>query len=210
MKWDVVNSTGEKIKSIELSDGVYARDLNEAVLYNVVKAYRANKRQGTHATKTRSLISGGGKKPIKQKGTGGARQGSSRSPLMEGGAVSHGPQPRSYSQKTNKKVKKLALKVALSDKVRHKKLVVIDTLSFNAYSTKKTIELIKGLGFVDKKLCIVDDSQTDHVYKSVRNIKGASYTTPESLNTEDVLKHEFLILTEKAIEKIQDRVGMEA
>ena len=87
MKWDVVNSTGEKIKSIELSDGVYARDLNEAVLYNVVKAYRANKRQGTHATKTRSLISGGGKKPIKQKGTGGARQGSSRSPLMEGGAV---------------------------------------------------------------------------------------------------------------------------
>ena len=123
-------------KKIDLPDEVFGREMNEAVLHAVVKAYRANARQGTHATKTRSTISGGGRKPFKQKGTGGARQGSKRSPLQEGGAVAHGPQPRDYRQDTNQKVRQLALSVALSDRVRHQHLHIIDDFKLDKYSTK--------------------------------------------------------------------------
>lgn len=210
MKCDVVNTAGKKIKSIELSDEIYACPLNEAVLHSVVKAYRANKRQGTHATKTRSLISGGGKKPLKQKGTGNARQGSTRSPLMEGGAVVHGPQPRSYNQKINKKIKKKALKVALSDKVRHQKVFILDDIAFDKYSTKAACELIDKLKLSGKKLCVVDSVTTDHLYKSIKNIEKASFRSPEVVNIEDILNHEFLVITEKAIESIKNRVGLEA
>src|SRR3954471_1172662 len=104
MKWDVLNIKGEKVKSVELPDDIYGVDMNEAVLHSVVKAYQANRRQGTHATKTRAYVSGGGKKPFRQKGTGSARQGTSRSPLMPGGATLHGPQPRSYRQNITQRV----------------------------------------------------------------------------------------------------------
>ena len=123
MKWHVVNIEGKKLREIELPESVFGCESNESVIHSVVKSYMANRRQGTHATKTRSLVSGGGKKPFRQKGTGSARQGSSRSPLMEGGAVSHGPQPRDYTQRINKKVKQKAMLIALSDKVRHNNLV---------------------------------------------------------------------------------------
>ena len=124
MKVKVTDISGKEVKEIDLPDSIYNVPMNEHVLHHVVKAYRANKRQGTHATKTRSHVRGGGKKPFRQKGTGNARQGSSRSPVFPGGAVVHGPTPRDYTQSLNKKTKKLAIKIALSDKLRHNQLHV--------------------------------------------------------------------------------------
>ncbi len=118
MELQVHNIQGKAVKKIQLPEAIYAVEMNEALLHSVVKAYQANRRQGTHATKTRSLVSGGGKKPFKQKGTGGARAGSTRSPLQPGGGQLHGPQPRDYRQSVNKKIRQLALKIALSDKAK--------------------------------------------------------------------------------------------
>ena len=174
MKWNVLNKEGKENASAELSDAIFAVELNEGLLHGVVKAYRANRRQGTHATKTRSLVSGGGKKPFKQKGTGNARQGSTRSPLMEGGATAHGPQPRSYTQKTNKKQRQKALKIALSDKVRNNSFYVVDSLAMDSYRTKDVVSLLSNLGLKDKKTLIVDTHNSDHLLRSARNIKGVS------------------------------------
>ena len=205
MKWDVVNLKGEKVKSIELSDEIYAVEMNEAVLHSVIKAYQANKRQGTHATKTRSLVSGGGKKPFRQKGTGGARQGSSRSPLMPGGATCHGPQPRSYRQDVNHKVKQLALRVALSDKIRHKRFVVVNDLAVVNYKTKYISSALKDLN-QPKTVLISDERKDDFLYKSARNLHGVEVVPSSVLNAENVLRYESLILSESALQVLEQRL----
>ena len=205
MKWQVINIKGEKVRDIELPDGIYAVDMNEPVLHTVVKAQLANKRQGTHATKTRSTVNGTGKKPFKQKGTGEARQGCFRSPLMPGGSVSHGPQPRDYRQKVNSKVKTLAMKVALSEKVRHDKLFVLDSIPLDGYSTKAILNLFSNCKTGQKAL-IADDRPDDRLFKSARNIHGASTARSSNVNVVDVLGHEALILTEAALKSLQARL----
>lgn len=204
MKWDVININGEKVKTIDLPDSIYAVEMNEAVLHAVVKAYRANRRQGTHATKTRSLVSGGGKKPYRQKGTGNARQGSSRSPLMPGGATVHGPQPRSYRQHVNQKVKQLALRIALSDKVRHNKLVLVDDFGINQYSTKQVLKSLKAFGLGENAL-LADERKDDFLYKSARNIYKTRAVSSTDMNAEDILGHGALVLSETALKALEQR-----
>ena len=207
MKWNVLNKEGKESSSVELNDAIYGVELNPSVLHGVVKAYRANRRQGTHATKTRSLVSGGGKKPFKQKGTGNARQGSTRSPLMEGGATAHGPQPRSYTQKTNKKFRQKALRVALSDKVRNNSLYLLDNLSMDSYKTKDVVSFLSNLGLDGKKALIVDTYSSNHLLRSARNIKGISVATPEQVNTENVLGSSALILSKESLDNLTSRLN---
>ena len=203
MKWDVTNIKGEKVREIDLPDAIYNVEMNEAVLHSVVKAYLANKRQGTHATKTRSLVSGGGKKPFRQKGTGNARQGSSRTNLHPGGAVAHGPQPRDHRQNTNKKLRKLALRVALSDKMRHGKLVVVNDFAISSFSTKHVCGIMKS--FSATSTLFSDERKDDFLYRSARNIYKAGCVRPTDMNAEDVLRHETLILSETALDSLKQR-----
>lgn len=206
MKWDVINIKGEKVKEYDLPESIYGVDMNEAVLHSVVKAYRANRRQGTHATKTRSLVSGGGKKPFRQKGTGNARQGSSRSPLMPGGAVCHGPQPRDYRQQVNKKVRQLALKIALSDKVKHKKLILVDDFAITNYSTK---HIVGALKVFSSNALLADERKDDFLYRSARNIHKVDAVLSSEMNAEQVLRHETLVLSETALKALEQRFGGE-
>ncbi len=200
---EVKNISGKVMKKVSLPEAIYGVEMNEPVLHAVVKAYRANRRQGTHATKTRSYVSGGGKKPFKQKGTGNARQGSSRSPLHPGGAVCHGPQPRDYSEKVNQQMKQLALRVALSDKVRSGKLVVVDNFSLSKYSTKHVVGALKALGVTSATLS--DERKDDVLFKSARNIHRAHVVSPTELNAEHVLRYETVVLSENALTAIQQR-----
>jgi large subunit ribosomal protein L4 len=204
MKWDVVNIKGEKVRTVELPDAIYNVDMNEPVLHTVVKAYQANRRQGTHATKTRAFVSGGSKKPFKQKGTGEARQGHGRSPLHPGGAVSHGPQPRDYRQATNKKLRQLALRVALSEKCRHKKLIVVDDFAISAYNTKHIVGAI-GAVKASATALLSDERKDDFLYRSTRNIKGCKALSPSDICAENILRYESLIVTETALNAIQQR-----
>ena len=204
MQIEVKNIQGKAVKKVDLAPEIFGVELNDHVLYLAVKASQANRRQGTHATKTRSMVSGGGKKPFKQKGTGNARQGSSRSPLNPGGGIAHGPQPRDYTQKVNQQTKQLALKVALSDKVRHGKLVVVDDFAISGYSTKHVLGALKALDL--KKALVSDERKDDLLYRSTRNIHGAECVRPDGLNAEKVLRHENLVISETALQSIQQRL----
>jgi large subunit ribosomal protein L4 len=204
MEINVKNIKGESVRKISLPDSVFGVEMNEHVLHTVVKAYAANRRQGTHATKTRTNVSGGGKKPFKQKGTGQARQGSSRSPLNPGGGTAHGPQPRDYSEKTNVKLRQLALRVALSDKVRHGKFVVVDDFKVSKFSTKHIIAALKALGVT--KALLADERKDLVLYRSARNIHGTESVMPGDLNAEQVLRHESLVVTETALNVLQQRL----
>lgn len=203
MELQVFNIEAKPVKTIQVPDDVYGVDMNQALLHSVVKAYRANRRQGTHATKTRSFVSGGGKKPFKQKGTGGARQGSLRGPHMPGGAEAHGPQPRDYRQYTSKKSRQLALKVALSDKVRHGKLFVVSDFVIDKYSTKHVLSVLEA--FKVSKALLADERKDDVLYKSARNIHGAEALLPSALNAEDVLRFDSLIISETALTALAQR-----
>lgn len=206
MKWNVLNKEGGEVSSVELRDDLYNAELNDGLLHGVVKAYRANKRQGTHATKTRSLVSGGGRKPFKQKGTGNARQGSTRTPLMEGGAVSHGPQPRSYTLRMNKKVRKNALKVALSDKLRNKALYLVEDINLEGYKTKTVLTLLSKLGLENKKTLIVNHDDSDFLLKSARNIKSVFVSTPNLLNAMDLLNSKALVISKESLSLLEKRL----
>ncbi len=205
MKVEVKNIQGKAVKSIELSADVYGVEMNEHVLHTVVKATLANQRQGTHATKTRSMVSGGGRKPYKQKGTGNARQGSTRSSLMAGGGVALGPQPREYTQKVNRKTRQLALRVALSDKARHGRLVVVDDFAMSKYSTKHVIQALGALNA--SKPLIADERKDDFLHRSTRNIHGAACVQASDLCVVDVLAHDTLVISETALSTIQQRLG---
>lgn len=205
MLWDVLDIKGTKVDEVELADSVFAAPLKTHVLHSVVKAYRSNRRQGTHATKSRSLISGSGRKPLKQKGSGRARQGTTRAPHMYHGAVAHGPQPRNYRQQVNKKTKQLSVKIALSDKVRHRRLVIVKELPFDSYSTKNAAAIIAQLTQRPPVL-IVDDRGDDYLYRSVRNIHGAQVQSCGAVNAEHILAHKHLILSLPATIALQKRL----
>lgn len=205
MQVAVKDISGKELRKADLPDAIYGVELNDHVLHQVVKAYQANRRQGTHSVKTRSFVSGGGKKPFKQKGTGNARQGSSRAPNYPGGGVAHGPQPRDYTQKVNQKTKLLALKIALSDKVKHGKFVVVDDFAVKNYSSKHMVTALTHLNANNALVAEVADS--DRLYKSTRNLRTATAKQAVEVNAEDVLRYENFVVSEKALAALTQRLG---
>ena len=201
-KLALYNMEGQKTGSMDASDAIFAVEVNEAVLHTVVVNHLANVRQGTQSTKTRTEVRGGGKKPWRQKGTGRARQGSIRAPQWVGGGVALGPKPRSYSYSINKKVKRVALKSALTAKYNDYKVFVVEGLSLDEIKTAKIAALLKGLG--ESSALIVTADADNNVYRSARNIKDVAATFVGSLNTYDILKHGALVLSKEAVEKIEE------
>lgn len=199
----VYNMEGTKTGSMEVSDAVFAAEINKAVLHSVVVNYLANQRQGTQSTKTRTEVAGGGIKPWRQKGTGRARQGSIRSPQWTGGGVALGPKPRDYRYSLNRKMKKVALKSALSAKYAESEIFVVEDLKVEEIKTATVAKLLKGLE-IDTKALIVTAQADEKVYKSARNIKGVDVTFADLMNTYEVLNHNKLVLAKDAVAKIEE------
>src|SRR3954452_7932097 len=204
MQIDIVNIEGKKVGSADLDDAVFGTQVKDHLLWELVKAQQAAKRAGTHSTKTRANVRGGGKKPYKQKGTGNARQGSSRAPNFVGGGVVFGPHPRDYSYTVPKKVRRAALASALSLRAQEKKIVVLDKLSFDEPKTKRLAGILKALG-VDSAV-VVDGKENIQLSKSALNLVDSKYLAPEGLNVYDILDHDALVLTEGAVRAIEARV----
>lgn len=198
-KIDVYNQEANVVKSIELSDAVFGIEPNQQAIYDAVLVYQAGLRQGTHSTKTRGFVSGTGKKPFRQKGTGRARQGSTRATQWRGGAIAFGPHPRKYNLKMNRKVRRLALRSALSEKVAENNMTVLENLSFDAIKTKKAVALLNAFGFDRKTLFVADSAEDfDNAYVSMRNIPNAALVTVTSLNVYDIVNADKIVFTENA------------
>ena len=198
----VYNIEGKEVGSIELNDAVFGVEVNEHLVHMAVVNQLANNRQGTQSAKTRSEVSGGGRKPWRQKGTGHARQGSTRSPQWTGGGVVFAPKPRDYSFKMNKKEKRIALLSALSSKVADNKIVVLDAFNLDEVKTKKFAEVMSNLK-VDKALVVIE-GENKNVVLSGRNIPTVKVSATNEINTYDVLKYETLVVTKAAVEKIEE------
>lgn len=200
-KLDILNISGDRVGEIELNENVYGAEVNEHVLYEVVKNYLANQRQGTQSAKTRAEVRGGGKKPFRQKGTGNARQGTIRAPHFVGGGVAFAPKPRDYSYKLPKKVKRLAFRSALSSKINEGEVIILDSLAFDAPKTKEMINVLSNIK-AERKALVVTLEKDENVVKSASNIKGVGSAFVGSLNVYDILNHTSLVLTKEAAEKI--------
>ena len=198
----VYNIEGKEVGSIELNDAVFGVEVNEHLVHMAVVNQLANKRQGTQSAKTRSEVSGGGRKPWRQKGTGHARQGSTRAPQWTGGGVVFAPKPRDYSFKMNKKEKKLALLSALTSKVNDNKIVVLDEFKLDEIKTKKFVQVLDNLK-VSKALVVVGDD-SKNVVLSGRNIPAVKVSNTNEINTYDVLKYDTLVVTKEAVAKIEE------
>jgi len=198
----VFNKEGNKVSDMELSESVFAVEVNEYALHQVVVALLANKRQGTQSTKTRSEVRGGGAKPWRQKGTGRARQGSIRAPQWIKGGIVFAPKPRDYRVSVPKSMRKVAMKSALTSKVQENQMIILDTLNFEAPKTKNIVEMLKALE-ANKALIITAESN-EVVYKSARNIQGISIIPANNINVYDLLKYEKLIITKEAVSKIEE------
>lgn len=202
-KVDVYNMEGAVTGSMELSDAIFGIEPNLDVLHIAVRNQLANKRQGTHSTKTRSEVRGGGRKPYRQKGTGRARHGSDRSAQYVGGGIIFGPKPRSYNYTIPKKVRRLAMKSALSSKLIGNNLVVVDAITLAEIKTKKIIGMLKALNVMNSAIMVLDDKNLN-VEKSSRNIPGLKTARVNTINVLDLLKFEKMIVTKAAAEKIQE------
>ncbi|WP_285769165.1 50S ribosomal protein L4 [Peribacillus sp. SI8-4] len=202
-KVTLFNQTGSQVGDIELNESIFGIEPNNHVLFEAIIMQRASLRQGTHKVKNRSEVAGGGRKPWKQKGTGRARQGSIRSPQWRGGGIVFGPTPRSYSYKLPKKVRRLAIKSALSAKALEENILVLESLSFEAPKTKEFVAVLKNLS-VDTKTLIVTDGLDEKVALSARNIPGVTVVEAVGLNVLDVVSHNKLILTKSAVEKVEE------
>ena len=202
-KVDVYNMDGVKTGSLELSDAIFGIEPNQDVLHRAVLNQLANKRQGTHSTKTRSEVTGGGKKPYRQKGTGRARQGSSRSAQHVGGGIIFGPKPRDYSYTLPKKVRRLAMKSALSSKVAAGSLIVVDKLEMAEIKTKRMAEVLGKLG-VTKTALVVTATRDENVEKSLRNLVGVKTALVNTINVFDILKFDKFVVTQEAVLKVQE------
>ena len=198
----VYNIEGKEVETIELSDAVFGVEVNEHLVHMAVVNQLANNRQGTQKAKTRSEVSGGGRKPWRQKGTGHARQGSTRAPQWTGGGVVFAPKPRDYSFKMNKKEKRIALLSALSSKVADNKIVVLDAFNLDEVKTKKFAEVMSNLK-VDKALVVIE-GENKNVVLSGRNIPTVKVSATNEINTYDVLKYETLVVTKAAVEKLEE------
>lgn len=202
-KIDVYKTDGTKSGQVTLKDNIFGIDVNEAAMHQVVVAHLANKRQGTQSALTRAEIRGGGAKPWRQKGTGRARAGTATSPVWRKGGVVFAPKPREHSKAVNKKVKQLAMKSALSSKVKDKDIICLEDLKIKAPKTKDIVKMLNGLKIDGKALICIEDSDMN-VVKSARNIKGVTPTFAGVLNVYDVLNHEKLIVTKAAVKKIEE------
>ena len=201
-KVDLLNIEGKKVGDIELAESIFGVEVNTDVMHEVVVNYLANQRQGTGSTKTRSEVTGGGKKPWKQKGTGRARQGSIRAPQWIKGGIALGPKPRSYKYTLNKKVKRLALKSALSSKVQENEIIVLDSLNFDEIKTKNMAKVLENIK-ANKALIVLADKNLN-VQASARNIPNTKTALVNTINTYDLLKYGTLVLTKDAVEKIEE------
>ena len=199
----VVNMAGKEVGEVTLSDKIFGREVNEAVLHTAVRAYLLNQRQGTQSTLTRTEVSGGGKKPWKQKGTGRARQGSTRAPQWTHGGVALGPKPRSYRVNLSKSIKRSALFSALSAKVQDSEMVVIDAIVANEYKTKVMVEMLTAVNAAKKTLIVLPESNS-YVIKSCDNIEGVKTTQWNTLNVYDILNCDTLIVDKNAVAKIEE------
>ena len=207
MEVKVFNMEGKEVGTMELNDDIFAIPVNVSLMHEAVKNYLANQRQGTQSTLTRTEVRGGGRKPWRQKGTGRARQGSTRAPQWRHGGVALGPKPRSYRYSMNKKAKRLALKSAFSAKVAAEEFIVVDSLAFDAPKTKKMVEVLAALNAAGKKALIVVDAKSDAndiVISSARNIEGVKTLYVNTLNVYDIIKHDVLIMTKDAVNKTEE------
>lgn len=202
-KLAVVDMTGKKVGNITLADEIFGITPNAVVMHAAVVNFLANQRQGTQSTLTRTEVSGGGRKPWRQKGTGHARQGSIRAPQWRHGGIVHAPKPRDYSYTLNKKVRRLALKSALSDKVLSGDLIVLNELKMEEYKTKTVVECLKAIG-AEKKVLVVLDSNNPFAVKSIANIKGAKSALVNTINTYDIINADKLVIVKGAAKQIEE------
>lgn len=202
-KLSVLDMKGKKVSDIELNDSIFAIEPNMSAMHLVVVNYLANQRQGTQSTLTRSEVSGGGKKPWRQKGTGRARQGSTRAPQWYHGGIALGPKPRDYGFSINKKVRRLAMKSALSSKVAADEMIVLDNLALDAIKTKDVVAVLSAIG-AGKKTLIVLPEKNDVIYKSARNIAGVKTTLVSTLNVYDILNCDKIVVLKDAASKIEE------
>lgn len=199
----VVNMAGAEVGKMTLSDKVFGADVNAAVLHTAVKAYLANQRQGTQSTLTRSEVSGGGRKPWRQKGSGRARQGSTRSPQWTHGGIALGPKPRSYKVKMNKKERRVAMFSAFSSKVLENNLIVVDKIETAEFKTKVMVNMLAAVGAGKKSLVVLPESD-EKVYRSLTNIPGVKVAQYNTISVYDILNSDSLVLARAAAEKIEE------
>lgn len=200
---DVLNIQGKKVSTLELNDTVFAKEVNEALIHTVIVNYLANQRQGTQSTKTRSEVSGGGRKPWRQKGTGRARHGSTRSPIWVKGGIALGPKPRSYKYKLNKKEKQNAIKMILSAKLADNKLIVVDEFKLTEIKTKSVVNVLNNLNAVGRTLLVLDQKD-DMILKSARNIEKMHVSNADVLNAYELLNNKQVIMTVDAVKKLEE------
>lgn len=198
------DTSGKQVGDMDLADNIFNVDINEHVVHQVVTSQLAGIRRGNASTKTRGEVRGGGRKPWRQKGTGRARHGSIRSPLWVGGGTTFGPKPRSYNKKVPKKVKKLALKSILTDKLQSESLIILENLKFDKPKTSQMIEVLENLKIYGAKVVIVIPEKDADVYLSARNIPGVKTLLVEALNAYDLLNNDYLVIANEAVEKIEE------
>ena len=203
-KLDILNLKGEKVKDTKLNDNVFGIEPNDSVIYDAVVLYNASQRQGTQSTKTRSEVSGGGRKPWRQKGTGNARQGSIRAVQWRHGGIAHGPKPRDYSKKMNKKERRLALKSALSYKAKDKDIILLENISMETNKTKDMLNILNTLNIADYKLLLIVNELTDNVCLSARNLGNVKIVLPTEVNTYDVMNADKLVITMDALQTLEE------
>ena len=199
----MINQLGEEVGKIDLNEAVFGIEVNEHAVYEVVKNQLANKRQGTQSAKTRAEVRGGGRKPWRQKGTGRARQGSTRSPQWTGGGVVFAPKPRDYSYSVPKKVKRLALKSVLTSKVNDEEIIVLDKLELDAISTKAAQEVISKINIGRNALFVVSE-RDEKVYRSFKNIPNVDTVVADKMNVYDILKYDSFVVTQDAVKNIEE------
>ncbi|MGN0649938.1 MAG: 50S ribosomal protein L4 [Oscillospiraceae bacterium] len=202
-KINVVDMAGKVVSELELNDAVFAVEINKTAMHAAVVNYLANQRQGTQSTLTRTEVSGGGKKPWRQKGTGHARQGSTRAPQWRHGGIALGPKPRSYRYSLNKKLKRIAMLSALSSKVSENEMIVVDAIKTDEFKTKTMVAMLKAIG-ADTKTLIVLDSVDKKVIKSAANIEGVKTTQVNTLNVYDILNCNKFVIVKGAVEKLEE------
>jgi len=199
----VHNIKGENVGEVSLEDNIFSTKVNKYLVHQAVKRYLANRRRGTASTKNRSAVRGGGAKPWKQKGTGRARAGTNSSPIWVGGGVVFGPAPRDYSFSLPKKMKVAALKSILSDKIGNKEIIIVDKLSLKENKTSKMVEILKNLQAFKKPLIIIEN-EDNGIAQAARNIKGTQVLPVSKLNTYDLINHQKIIITKKALKRIEE------
>jgi len=202
-KTQVLNQKGEKVKDLTLKDSVWNIEVNEAVMHDAIVLAQASLRQGTASTKTRSEVSGGGRKPYKQKGTGNARQGSTRSPQWPGGGIVFGPKPRNYDKKQNKKERRLALKSALTSKFKDKELVVVENLNMETNKTKNFNEMLKNLK-IEGKALVVYSEDNENLFLASRNNQNVAVLSFDEINVLDLVATNYLLIDESSVKKIEE------